>query len=216
MGQARIKKLNREREAAARVASPTPPAPPQRPIECVRINYADVERRGRQTDPNFLAIYWDMQGSFADREFGRKVCLHEAAHAVFMEKSGVPNVKFYGPGIVCDHVNGKFVPIGALVQGGDTPDVNVDEHWILENAKHAAAGGVAVRKFLQANELGDERDYERWIERCKDLPLYLRHLNPDELWKQAQEAVNVELDNDQTKATILARTEEYLRLLYQV
>jgi hypothetical protein len=218
LGQARIKK--RQREAAARAAD-TPanlvaiPEPPQR-VEHVRINYADVVQHNLERNPNFLALYWEMQDSFADREFGRKVCLHEAAHAVFMEKSGVPGIKFYGPAIVCDDARRKFVTIGALVEGGDTPNVKVDEHWILENAKHAAAGGVAVRKLLKADEAGDERDFERWIERCVDLPPHLRHLNPVELWEKGQEAASVELDNEQTRAQVLARTEEYLRLLYLI
>src|ERR1700690_2913285 len=51
-------------------AAPATAAPSRQLIEHVKINYADVVQHGLAQNQNFLALYWEMQESFADRESG--------------------------------------------------------------------------------------------------------------------------------------------------
>jgi len=61
-----------------------------------------------------------MQDRFGDRQYGYRVCLHEAAHAILMEQSGIKNVHFSGPAILFDlerNPRTGFVPAGAMASG---------------------------------------------------------------------------------------------------
>src|ERR1700684_1477981 len=92
-------------------------------IEHVRIDVSQIVARHKQTDEAFKRLYWDMQDRFGDRQYGYRVCLHEAAHAILMEQSGIKNVRFSGPAILFDlEKNPKtgFFPIVAMASGDDT------------------------------------------------------------------------------------------------
>jgi hypothetical protein len=229
MGQAKIKRLNRERELAARAAGAPPqpapaaaaaaaqPEPPKaaRPGEHVKINCQQVVLFGRQADPRFLSLYWDMQDRFGDRNYGYEVCLHEAAHAILMEQDGIPNVRFEKPMILYDPQKDEFPAFGAMVRGDDTPNQKVDEVWIFTVATHAVVGGIALQKYLgvKPEDDGDDRDYADFERRCKASPDLVRE-KPDVLWKRAQDAVCAKLDDPRQRARIEARAKEYLALLY--
>lgn len=214
-------------EAAARLwfASPfdprtrkaaEPAAPPQQK-DHVKINCDDVVKSGMQKDPRFLDIYEQIQKLFSNPKYGRKVCLHEAAHAHFMEKNGVPHITFHGPVITYNPITGKFDMEGAFVDGGVTPDVPATEKSILEYAKEGAAGGVAVTKFMPEEKTGDNLDFQRFLQTFYAIatPEVLQ-LNPEKIWKDAQDGVNAELDDEQVKAKIFARADEYFHLLYRM
>src|ERR1700730_17323360 len=98
MGQAKIKRLKQQREAAERAANvPSQRIEPNKSqetftpkfIENVKINYDVVIRFGKRQDRRFVLFYWDMQDRFEDRDYGRQVCLHQVIHAEGMEQDGV-------------------------------------------------------------------------------------------------------------------------------
>jgi hypothetical protein len=158
--------------------------------EVVRINCADVWKQKKQADQEFLALYWKMQEMYANRAYGRKICIHEAAHALYLEADG-HEVNFFGPAIIYEGRTQTYYPIGAVVDGGHGWMPNTEE-LLLKHAKHLVAGGVAVRKFLKVEQAGDETDYRQFIDLCTRLPLALRQLNldPEEIWTRAQDAVD--------------------------
>jgi hypothetical protein len=53
---------------------------------------------------------------------------------------------------------------------------------------------------------------------CAYLPLVLRrlNLNPEEIWTRAQKAVDEELEDEELRAKLMAKTEEYLEQLYRL
>ena len=200
-----------------RVKIAVEPLSPLQQEEPVKINCDDIVKCGMQGDPRFLAIWQKIQKLYSNPEFGRKVCLHEAAHAHFMEKNGVPHVTFHGPIITYNPITDEFEPEGAFVDGGITPHVQTTEKSILEYAKEATAGGVAVTKFMPVEKAGDNLDFQRFLATFYAIatPEVLQ-LNPEKIWKDAQDGVNAELDDEQVKAKVFARAEEYFRLLYQM
>src|ERR1700721_580823 len=130
--------------------------------EVVRINCADIWQQNRQADQEFFGFYWKMQGMYADRDYGRKICIHEAAHALYLEKDG-REVCFRGPAILYDNRTNKYYAIGAMVDGGHDWMPNTKE-LLFQPPKQLVAGGVAVRKFLNVDAAGDETDHRQFIE----------------------------------------------------
>jgi hypothetical protein len=169
-----------------------------------------------QIDQEFLALYWKMQEMYTDLNYGRKVCIHEAAHALYLEKGG-REVSFYGPAILYENRTNKYHSIGAMVDGGYDWMPNTKE-LLFEHAKQLVAGGVAVRKFLNVDEAGDETDHRQFIAMCGHLPIVLQklNLNPEEIWAGAQEAVNRELENEEFKEQLMFKTHKDLEKLYRL
>jgi hypothetical protein len=224
MGQAKIKKLKQQREAAARSAVPAKAAPqattPQKPahvfVEHVKINIADVVQRGKQQDVEFLTLYWDMQDRFGDKGYGYEVCLHEAAHAILMEQDGIPNVRFEKPAILYNPNTGKFRAFGAMVHGDDIPGNLATPEWILKVTTHAVAGGIALQELLGLNpkDTGDDNDYQSFMVRCATAPPGLLKESPQDLWLRAQDVARTRLTEPETKTKVEARAQEYLKALY--
>lgn len=184
-------------------------------VEHVRINYTDVILQGKHHDSDFLAVYWKLQNRFATREYGHKVCLHEAAHAILMEQDGIKNVRFEKPAILYNPVNGKFPVFGPIVHGGPTPG-ETDHASILAEGVRAAAGGIAVQEYLgvRPEESGANIDYRQFMSLCANTNPEVLKEKPDDLWKQAQDAAQNRLAGAETKEKVVARANEYMTLLY--
>jgi hypothetical protein len=162
-----------------------------------------------------------MQAAFADIQFGRRVCLHEAAHAILMEQDGVQNVRFFGPEITYDRSKDDlFQRIDGRATGDEDEAVEVTEERMFQKCVHSAAGGVALRKFAldQGKDSGDEDDYLQCRRRYEALRLKSGRSSldetPEEFWKRAREVASVRLDDPDTKKKVLARTQEYLSKLH--
>jgi|SRR6267378_591249 len=190
--------------------------PAAKPVEHVRINYADVIVNGKQQDPEFLKVYWAMQGRFSDEDFGYRVCLHEAAHAVLMEQDGIKNVRFEKPAILYRPSDGSFRSLAAMVHGDDTPDKSVDEARLLTLTTHAVAGGIVLQEYcgLKPEQTGSEHDYRQFLVGYFQTPPEALKTEPDDLWKQAQEIARSRLTDAATKAKVEARAWEYFDSLY--
>jgi hypothetical protein len=191
-------------------------------IEHVRIDVSQIVARHKQTDEAFKRLYWDMQDRFGDRQYGYRVCLHEAAHAILMEQSGIKNVRFSGPAILFDlEKNPKtgFFPIGAMASGDDTPMQRITVDWILEVLTHIAAGGIALYDYegvpLENSDLsGADDDYRVFLMRYAALPPALRQEAPEIMWRRVQARASAKLNEAETKAKVLARAKQYFESLY--
>jgi len=181
----------------------------------VNINCNHVISWFKHEDPRFRKLYDKMQSDFANKNFGHRICVHEAAHAVLMELDGIKNVRFSGPEIYYNFERDVFGAAGARVRGDDQPDAIVDDSYKFMMTKHFVAGGIALRKFLglKENETGEGGDYADFLR------LYSK--NPpnngetaEALWKRAQEAVDGMLNDAELKERIMRRADEYLRVIY--
>ncbi len=113
--------------------------------EVVTIDCKRVVSWFKHEDPQFTELYRRMQTSFADENYGYRVCLHEAAHAVFMELDGIKNVRFTGPEIIYDRTIDRCVGAGGRATGDDQPEVEITDEYIFKRTMQMAAGGVALR-----------------------------------------------------------------------
>jgi hypothetical protein len=84
--------------------------------EVVTIDCTHVISWFKHENPQFKDLY-RMQASFADKNYGYRVCLHEATHAVFMELDGIKNVRFTGPEIIYDYITDKCLGAGGRATG---------------------------------------------------------------------------------------------------
>ncbi len=178
----------------------------------VQIDYASVARFGKLQDQRFLRLYSDMQRDFADRSYGRKVSLHEAAHAELMEQDGIQNVRFVGPDIIYDPRGDNFIASSARAIGDDQPNAYVTDDYIFMIVCHMVAGGVALR-LAGEKETGDKADFEDFKRKYAANPPRSGE-TAESLWKRAQDAVTIRLSESETKCRIDARTQEYFDLLY--
>jgi hypothetical protein len=183
-------------------------------IENVKINCDNVTRFGKQEDRQFLTLYWDMQDRFGNRDYGRQVCLHEAAHAEIMEQDGIQNVRFAGPDITYDPSTNKFIPSSARAIGDDQPNAVVDDNYIFTIVCHMAAGGAALR-LAGIAETGDDGDFQDFKRKYTASPPKSGE-KPEALWKRAQEAVATRLNEPEKKRKVEARAEEYFWRLYRL
>ncbi len=183
--------------------------------EVVAIDIKHAVSWFKHQDPQSKELYQRMQVSFTDRNYGYRVCLHEAAHAVFMELDGIENVRFTGPEIFYDYSIDKCVGATARATGDDHPEVAITDEYIFKRSMHAAAGGVALRVLAgvedqDTGEGGDYPDFKRLYQ--KNPPSTAEP--PEVFWKRAQEAVATKLGGENVKAKILSRAAEYFQQLY--
>jgi hypothetical protein len=183
--------------------------------DVVHINCADVVLKGRQADSRFIGLYHYMQQKYRDPEFGKKVCLHEAAHAIYMGRAEHQAIRFIGPAILYNENTDEFIAIGALVDGGFVW-APASEETLFQEAKIRAAGGLAVRKLLNHDDAGDEQDRRGFLEVCRSAPPHLQNINAEEMWARAQAAVEADLDSEQLRVRIWAKTEDFMEELYRV
>jgi hypothetical protein len=181
----------------------------------VEINCDHVVSWLKHEDPRFKALCNRMQTDFADRDYGYRICLHEAAHALLMELDGLKNVRFYGPEIYYNFMIDEFGANGARVHADDQPDAVVDDAYKFMATMHAVAGGVALRKLkgLEGKEAGDGGDYADFLRLYRKNPPKNGE-SADSLWKRAENAVSTRLDDAELKEKILARANEYFHELY--
>ena len=184
--------------------------------EHVKINCDDVVKRGLQTNRDFIQLYWEMQSEFGNKKYGYQVCLHEAAHATLMEQDGIKNVRYSGPAIVYDPSQHIFLAEGSRVTGDDSLQTETTDDLIFSVTCHMAAGGVAVRHFLNMSEqeTGAERDFALFKLKYAALPPKQTQETAEQFWLRAEESVITRLDEPGTKAKVLAKADEYLGLLY--
>ena len=178
----------------------------------VQIDCTSVARFGKLRDPRFLRLYSDMQHDFEDRNYGREVCLHEAAHAELMEQDGIQNVRFAGPDIIYDRASDKFIASSARAIGDDQPNATVNDNYIFMIVCHMVAGGVALR-LAGRIETGDSSDFDDFKRKYAANPPKSEE-KTDALWKRAQDAIAVRLNEQETKRKVEERTEKYFCLLY--
>ena len=183
--------------------------------EVVTIDCTHVISLFKHENPQFKDLYRRMQASFADKNYGYRVCLHEATHAVFMELDGIKNVRFTGPEIIYNYIIDKCVGAGGRATGDDQPEVKITDDYIFERTMHAAAGGVGLRvlRGVDGKDTGEDGDY-RDFKRLYDKNPPSNGEPPEALWKRAQEAVATKLKDEEIKEKILSRASEYFRQLY--
>ena len=161
-------------------------------------------------DPRLAKEEAIVQYAMNDEEHRRKMCVHEAAHAIYMERAGlVPTLRgpvaFYNS--TTDTFNCGDAGVDANAGGGS---VDVD---ILAMTRWYAAGGVAISVLIGDDgdpiDPGGEQDFE-------DFGVQFVRLggDPDEIaeyWEQAKRDVEKDLRSPAFRRQVWDRARKFNR-----
>lgn len=143
-------------------------------------------------DPRLAWWKEAVEPALKDKTNRAGVCLHEAAHAVYLERAGAKAI-FHPPTVLYDPRNDTFGMAAAGVHGEFGTGAKVDS---LVMARYFVAGGVAKRVLTKLTEDsfddgGDEQDLIDWTETGEELGMssevILAH------WEEAKRDVEKDL-----------------------
>jgi len=169
----------------------------------------------QKQSPKYKKAYQEMYAYLSAPGIAHVISCHEAAHLFYFTMGGMksydsfPAKLYYDPSI--DDYGGTL----ASVQPCDLKRPTTEEEankWIWTMLKAHAAGGVIARKLMPSlPDHGDQDDKARFMDLCKTIKTTA---DPEDLWKQAQDAVLKELaENPKAMAGLEKFAEEELRPL---
>lgn len=153
----------------------------------------------------FQSAYRDMMSQLTAPGFIAVLCAHEAAHAIYFTLAGMkefdthPAELRYDPAI--DDYTGSLAAIKVL----DLPPWTEGEFsdWFFKVARAHAAGGVVARRLMPSSDGGDQDDRDRFKIICEKLNEDPNvHIDFEVVWKQAQESIAQDLQNQEVMTAI--------------
>jgi len=175
----------------------------------ITINTDGVSEEQKKTE-KFKRAYQEMYAQLSARGFAHVLSCHEAAHLFYFTMAGMKN---YDPFPAKLYYNAKiddYEGTLASIQPCDlTPPKTEKEaqEWLWAVLRAHAAGGVVARKLMPAlPDHGDQDDKQRFMDLCEKMKRSDPSINPDDLWKKAQDAVFREVVE---RPEILARLEKF-------
>jgi hypothetical protein len=167
------------------------------------------------TDPLFLLNLADVQAKLNDPNEIQAICIHEAAHLFYMTKAGMKGPEFSGPRITYNAQTGKYDRYGASVRCPNRDEKHLSTitvgQWAFQIAKAHAAGGVAsqILAMRPKTDSGDSEDRENfnraYAKLCFEFPD--QTISADEMWKEAQRIIGLELQEAARRELILSMAE---------
>lgn len=181
----------------------------------ITINTDSISDEQKKTE-KFKRAYREMYTRLSVPEFAHAVCCHEAAHLYYLTIAGMKNYDAFPAELYYDPTIGDYGGTLASIQPRDLKALTTEEEakqWLWTVLKSHAAGGVVSRKVMPLLlDHGDQDDKQRFMALCEKMRNGNSSINPDDLWKQAQEAVSKELaDNPKAMAALEKFADEELR-----
>src|SRR5229473_2261363 len=216
MGQAKIKRNRQRAEAEKRQADTlSQPAisipPPSKPVITIKIDYDEVPIEKR-SDPRFIGLLNYMQRRLSNPNEITAICIHEAAHALFLQIAGMQNFTFSGPQITYDQATNTFDYTGASVKGTDwntgyLTTINAGQ-WVTAAALAYVGAGIAVEELTSRTDngdFGDRKNFNKAFEmlRNKHPELFPSDFNLDAFWLKAGKRAKEYLQRPNIRQAIL-------------
>jgi hypothetical protein len=143
------------------------------------------------------------------------VCVHEAGHALYMERAGACRVTLHAAVALYDPQNDEFEFGAAGVRGNFGQQVQID---ILIMARWYAAGGVAKRLLIGGDDWGeaggDQADFRVFSGVATDLGQSADQIS--ELWEQAKRDVETDLRSPAFRRQLWDRAREIEQQLLEM
>ena len=167
-----------------------------------RIDISEVPSEKR-TDPRFLELCKRIQNS--DPRQIKAVCVHEAAHGIYLRRAGAIDLRRRGTLVGYDVQHDDFfISPAAVAPIFPTPwNARLDEV-----ARYHAAGGVAMRTLTAETDVGDEKDLESLREFCNDF-FPAQTANVHHHWQRAQSEVERDLRNPKFKQEVWEQARDF-------
>ena len=148
----------------------------------------------------FRLAYADMLRTLSTPGFIDALCAHEAAHVVYYEMMGAIRYELLPPRLEYDSQNRRFIGHFAAIQLAEEPlcEPQKWQGYVTLLSRAQAAGGVVGRRLFPASSGGDEGDREKFRRICAELISHFGGIRIDveSVWRQAQETVEKQLEND--------------------
>ncbi len=119
----------------------------------------------RLEDPRLIAEGKNCCEALQDPRYRLQVCVHEAAHGIYLRRAGATELIYHGPVAYYDAAIDEF-DIGSAGILGKFPAEGVNMS-APELARWLAAGGVAKCLLTDASDGGDGRDFEEFTRMCE-------------------------------------------------
>jgi hypothetical protein len=158
-----------------------------------------------RSDPRLLNLLNSIEHT--DPTLIKAICVHEAAHGIYMRKAGAIKLRFKSMEIFWDSDKDDFDIAAAAI----APDF--DEQWEVTSdnidavARFHAAGGVATTTLTTEVNSMDRSDLEHFRLICSGLSN--QSLDALEIWKRAQVWVLNDLRSPQIRSEIWGLEKEF-------
>lgn len=153
----------------------------------------------------FKSAYQDLLAQLSVPGFIPVLCAHEAAHAIYFTLAGMKQFETIPPTIKFDPVANDYTGHLAAIQILDIPKwtEGLFGEWLFKIARGHAAGGVVARQLMPSSDGGDDGDRDRFKDICDEFNKDPNvHINFEYVWKQAQDSIVQELENQEVIAAI--------------
>ena len=164
-------------------------------------------------DPRLAKLEADLLEMMQDDGYRLRTCLHEAAHAVYLERAGALEVILHGPVALYCPEKDSFHMGTAAVQGRFSEDGQMVDSVAM--ARWYAAGGVAKRLLTNDPDPGADQDFEVFCAEFRRLTPQHEHKEESllEHWEQAAKDVEKDLRDPAFRRLLWRRAHELKRLL---
>jgi hypothetical protein len=184
--------------------------------DVVKIDYERVPAIWQERT-RFIAIRAQINKTYSDPNLIQQIAVHEAAHAIYLEKAGTIGIRFFGPKILFDITKADpFDFENASVQGsGHDGKQTFDIAWVLRGTKACLAGGIAVRELTRVSDGGESGDIKRieaFFEKVSASGL-LPEFNADETTKKAYAELRKEIKELPLQAEIWTKVGEVIPII---
>lgn len=218
MGQARINKLKREREAAVRKSSSiTGFADVDKPTASrITINTDGITDEQKTTE-KFNSAYREMMAELMRPGFIPVLCAHEAAHTIYFNQLGITEFEPLPPRLrYSPEIDDYVGHLAAMQNKGEMRMWEEGKFWdwfIIVACAHAA-GGVVARKLMPSSDGGDQDDKDRFKKLCDKFNEDPKvKIDFDQWWEAGQKQVAEHLKAPEAMKAIEQRAERIRPLL---
>jgi hypothetical protein len=212
MGQARIKKLNRQREAAVPLPTVNDDSGP------IRLSKLTLDQL---KEPLFISRYKEFYIGLSDPPTQREICVHESAHYLGFRMTGAKTITYDKPELFWDEKIKDYIGHAGKVQCvlsvTEIPEGMTLSNWMMAGAMALAAGTIAAEMIcghvMPGSGEGDLAEFNSFCD-----AIHFEKAYPNETranyWIQAQNNIRKTLENPANQAATLQAADEMQPIMF--
>jgi hypothetical protein len=225
MGQARIKKLNKQdglvekrtasvphqilQNLAAEATVPLPTVNDDNgPIRLSKLTLEQLK------EPLFINRYKELYVGLSNPKYQRETCIHEAAHYLGFKLTGAKNITYDKAELLYDEAQKDYVGhtgrVSCPISTADIPVGMPLGEWMMRVAAALAAGIIAAQILCGAtvgSDKGDIAEFNNFCDVMEFEKLY-PSVKRESYWADAQRNARVMLSNPTNQAATLQAADE--------
>jgi hypothetical protein len=212
MGQARIKKLNKRREAAVPLPTVNDDSGP------IRLSKLTLDQL---KEPLFISRYKEFYIGLSSPAVQREICVHESAHYLGFKLTGAKNITYDKAELFWDEKRKDYVghagKVQCLLSVDEIPEGMPLGAWMMTGAMALAAGTIAAEMICGSAMPGSgEGDLAEFTSFCDAINFEKAYPNETRAnyWIQAQDNIRKTLENPANQAATLQAAGEMQSVMF--